>query len=284
MSLKRFKPALGDCQQAASLQSDSPSPKTLVRLARCQLSTGSTAPALSTLRSVLAIEAKNAAALQLQTKVLELEAHLRNFEGSRDRQDWGMARLALDKCMQVIESEGGDIPIQWRLWRVEVEIAKKNWDAASMAAKCVPLPFLKVSGRRQTSGLMTMTLGLLRATYELAIEERRIPLLDCASTGVYTRDALRLSLRVLNISKWLWFLSRRVLIVAIYTMFTSVLCPLTQRCYEGRPQLPRRHDRARSFAVPHQQDCTSNTARTVCVAVRPWARGSDETAKAHQRC
>ena len=142
MALKRFKPALGDCQQAATLQSDAPSPKTLVRLARCQLSTGSTAPALSTLRTVLGIDGKNAAALQLQTKVLELEAHLRNLEGARDRKDWGMARLALDKCMQVIEGEGGDIPIQWRLWRVELEIAKKNWDAASMAAKCVFVLFV----------------------------------------------------------------------------------------------------------------------------------------------
>ena len=135
MALKRFKPALGDCQQAASLQSDAPSPKTLVRLARCQLSTGSTAPALSTLRSVLAIDAKNTAALQLQTKVLELEAHLRNLEGARERKEWGLARIALDKCMQVIEGEGGDIPIQWRLWKVEHEIARKNWDAASIAAK-----------------------------------------------------------------------------------------------------------------------------------------------------
>ena len=138
MALKRFKPALSDCQQAAVLQSADPQPKTLVRLARCQLSTGSTAPALSTLRSVLAIDSKNAAALQLQKRVLELEAHLRNLEGARGRNDWGMARLALDKCIQVIEGEGGDVPIQWRLWRVEIEIAKKNWDAASLAAKCVP--------------------------------------------------------------------------------------------------------------------------------------------------
>ncbi|KAI1790529.1 protein prenylyltransferase [Ganoderma leucocontextum] len=127
MALKRFKPALSDCQQAAILQSADPQPKTLVRLARCQLSTGSTAPALSTLRS-------NAAALQLQTRVLELEAHLRNLEGARGRGEWGMARLALVKCIQVIEGEGGDVPIQWRLWRVEIEIGKKNWDAASLAA------------------------------------------------------------------------------------------------------------------------------------------------------
>ncbi|KAI0673123.1 DnaJ-domain-containing protein [Trametes maxima] len=134
MALKRFKPALSDCQQAASLQSANPSPKTLVRLARCQLSTGSTAPALSTLRAVLALDSKNDAALKLQQKVLELEAHLRNLQGARERKEWGLARLALDKCMQVIEGEGGDIPIQWRLWKVEHEIARKNWDAASIAA------------------------------------------------------------------------------------------------------------------------------------------------------
>ncbi|CDO68768.1 hypothetical protein BN946_scf184989.g34 [Trametes cinnabarina] len=134
MALKRFKPALGDCQQAASLQSANPSPKTLVRLARCQLSTGSTAPALSTLRSVLALDPKNDAALKLQQRVLELEAHLRNLDGARSRKEWGMARIALDKCMQVIENEGGDVPIQWRLWKVEHEIARKNWDAASIAA------------------------------------------------------------------------------------------------------------------------------------------------------
>ncbi|KAI8990397.1 hypothetical protein BD414DRAFT_299017 [Trametes punicea] len=134
MALKRFKPALSDCQQAATLQSEQPSPKTLVRLARCQLSTGSTAPALSTLRTALSIDPKNDAALKLQQKVLELEAHLRSLEGARSRKEWGMARLALDRCMQVIEGEGGDVPVQWRLWKVEHEIARKNWDAASIAA------------------------------------------------------------------------------------------------------------------------------------------------------
>lgn len=137
MALKRFKPALADCQQAASLQSAAPSPKTLIRLARCQLSTGSTAPALSTIRSVLAIDLPNASAIQLQKKVLELEAHLRNFEGAKERKDWAMARLALDKCVQGIEAEGGDIPVQWRLSRIELELARGNWDAAGIAARCV---------------------------------------------------------------------------------------------------------------------------------------------------
>ena len=139
MALKKFKSALADCQQAANLQADAPSVKTLTRLARCQLSTGSTAPALSTLRLVLELEPKNAAALQLQKKVLELEAHLRNFEGAKGRREWAMARLALDKCIQTMDAEGGDIPIQWRLWKVELEVARGSWDNASISAKCVPV-------------------------------------------------------------------------------------------------------------------------------------------------
>lgn len=135
MALRRFKPALTDCQQAANLQSASPSVKTLTRLARCQLSTGSTAPALSTLRAALAIEPKNEATLQLQKKVLEIEAHVRNYEGAKAREDWAHARLALDRCVQGIEAEGGDIPMQWRLWRIHLELARSNWDGAGIAAK-----------------------------------------------------------------------------------------------------------------------------------------------------
>jgi DnaJ homolog subfamily C member 7 len=135
MAIKRFRTALADCQTAARLQAEAPSAKTLVRLARCQLALGSPTPALSTLRDALSAEPNNSAALALQKKVLELEAHLRNFENARSRKEWGMARLALGKCLQGIEGEGGEIPIEWRLWGVELELARGNWDAANIAAK-----------------------------------------------------------------------------------------------------------------------------------------------------
>ena len=135
MALKRFRPALADCQQAANLQAAAPSAKTLIRLARCQLAVGSPIPALSTLRVALEAEPGNAAAIQLQEKVLELEAHLRNFEGAKARKEWGMARLALDQCMKGIEGQGGDIPTEWRQWRVQLELVRGNWDAANTAAK-----------------------------------------------------------------------------------------------------------------------------------------------------
>ncbi|KAF8654671.1 hypothetical protein AX16_003488 [Volvariella volvacea WC 439] len=134
MALKRFRPALDDCTVAANLQLSSPSPKTLVRLARCHLALGSSAAALKTISSVLDIEPKNSAALQLRDKVQVLEGHLKNFGAAKGKKDWGMARLALDKCLQAIEGEGGEIPTEWRIWRVELELSRKNLDAASTAA------------------------------------------------------------------------------------------------------------------------------------------------------
>ncbi len=75
----------------------------------------------------------------MQTKALELEAHVRNLEMSRRRGEWALARMALDRCLRVVEAEGSEIPIEWRVWRVEIELARGNWDGANSAAKCVPL-------------------------------------------------------------------------------------------------------------------------------------------------
>jgi DnaJ family protein C protein 7 len=135
MALKRFKPALADCQQAASLQTESPSAKTLIRLARCQMALGSTTAALSTTRAVLDLEPTNSVALQLQTKVSQLENHQTNYLASMKNKEWTLARLALDQCLQGIEGEGGEVPIEWRIWRIELELARGNWEAANTGAK-----------------------------------------------------------------------------------------------------------------------------------------------------
>ncbi|KAF8631708.1 hypothetical protein AX15_002235 [Amanita polypyramis BW_CC] len=134
MALKRFRSALEDCQLAATLQSDAPSSKTLLRLARCQLALGSTTPASTTINTVLVMEPDNTTAAQLHDKVRALEGHLENFEAARKRKEWGLGRLALDKCLQAIEGEGGEIPTDWRIWRVELELCRRNWGAASTAA------------------------------------------------------------------------------------------------------------------------------------------------------
>lgn len=135
MALKRFKPALADCQQAASLQTESPSAKTLIRLARCQMALGSTTAALSTIRAVLDLEPTNSVALQLQKKISQLENHQANYLASMKKKEWALARLALDQCLQGIEGEGGEIPLEWRIWRIELELARGNWDRANTGAK-----------------------------------------------------------------------------------------------------------------------------------------------------
>ena len=135
MALKRFKPALADCQQAASLQAEFPSTKTLIRLGRCQLALGSTAAALSTLRAVLGLEPTNTVALQLQTKISQLQNHQANYLTAMKNKQWTLARLALDQCLQGIEGEGGEIPIEWRIWRIELELARGNWEGAISSAK-----------------------------------------------------------------------------------------------------------------------------------------------------
>ena len=137
MALKRFRPALEDCQMAATIQASSPSSKTLLRLARCQLALGSTTPALSTIRTILALEPANTQAMQLRGKVQALEHHVHNFESARKKKEWGLARLCLDKCLHAIEGEGGDIPDEWRIWRVELELCRGNWESANNAAKYV---------------------------------------------------------------------------------------------------------------------------------------------------
>lgn len=144
IALKRFRCALEDCQQALTLQMSSsssngasppPPTKTILRLVRCQLALGSPTPALSALNPVLTAEPKNAQALQLKAKILDLEAHLRTLDSARAKKDWSHVRLALDKCLQSIEGEGSEVPTEWRLWKVEMELAKGNWDGANNAAK-----------------------------------------------------------------------------------------------------------------------------------------------------
>ncbi|KAH6915582.1 DnaJ domain-containing protein [Coprinopsis sp. MPI-PUGE-AT-0042] len=140
MALKRFRSAMADCQQALSILSPgtaTPSAsapnsaalvKCLFRLAKCQFSLGETAAAMSSLTRVFALEATNSPAIQLKHKIEALQAHIKNFEKSKEKKDWGMARLSLDKCTQTMEQE------EWRVWKVELELAKGNWEGASMAA------------------------------------------------------------------------------------------------------------------------------------------------------
>ncbi|KAG9043915.1 hypothetical protein FS837_008975 [Tulasnella sp. UAMH 9824] len=131
MAQKKFKLARDDCQTAVSLQSDAPSAKTFARLARCHLALGDAAGALVAVDQALKLDPGNSQCLQTRAQADHIKTHLERCQQSRQQKDWGQARWALEKAMQACE---GDYPVEWRVWKVEIDIAKKNWDDATSSA------------------------------------------------------------------------------------------------------------------------------------------------------
>ena len=75
--------------------------------------------------------------MQLWDKIQLLQGQMKNLEVARQRKDWGMVHLALDRCLQSVEGEWEEIPTYWWMLRVELELARGNWDAASITVKSV---------------------------------------------------------------------------------------------------------------------------------------------------
>ena len=136
MAIKHFRSALEDCQSAAQLQSASPQPKTLLRLARCHLALGQVSQALSSVNSVLSAEPNNAEAISLRQKVNALQSHVDRYHQAVEGGEWSIARLALENAEKFVN---GGIPIEWRCWKIEIEIRRRRWDAATSAARCVKM-------------------------------------------------------------------------------------------------------------------------------------------------
>ena len=140
IAIKRFRSALADCQLAATLQAATPAygaatSKTLLRLARCQLALAQTEAALSTLRVVIAAEPASAPAADMHARALELQVYMRNLVVWRERGQWDMARIELEKCLYAIEAEGSEIPTEWRQWRIDIKR-----EVVSSAAEYAPPP------------------------------------------------------------------------------------------------------------------------------------------------
>lgn len=83
----------------------------------------------------LKLDPGNAQCLQTRAQADHIKTHLERCQQSRQQKDWGQARWALEKAMQACE---GDYPVEWRVWKVEIDIAKKNWDDATSSAAYVP--------------------------------------------------------------------------------------------------------------------------------------------------
>jgi DnaJ homolog subfamily C member 7 len=130
IAVKKFGSALTDAQTAATLQSSSPQIKTLLRLARCHLALGNVTGALNTLTtaSELPGESANSAVLTALQNAKRMQQDLATYLKAREQKDWGVARLALDRCIEGAEGNGSD---EWKRWKIEMEIAKGRWDSAT---------------------------------------------------------------------------------------------------------------------------------------------------------
>ena len=138
ISTKRFRLGLADCQRAVSLRQDNPTAKVLLRLGRCHFALGNTMPALTALRQVLAVEPENSVAQAFHKKVISLQGHVRDFEGARSRSHWRMAQSAYEMCVKALEDEQGEIPVEWKCWGIELDIARAKWEEACEVVECAP--------------------------------------------------------------------------------------------------------------------------------------------------
>ncbi|KIM25410.1 hypothetical protein M408DRAFT_331174 [Serendipita vermifera MAFF 305830] len=139
IATKQFREALVDCQQARTLQQSAPQLKTLIRLARCQLATGSPGPALSTLREAQALEAEtkthNKDLWNFKNNAELMQRHLDSVTKARERKDWTTASAALDAARKMLEGAGKDVPTEWRCWSVQLKMARSDWDGATDAVR-----------------------------------------------------------------------------------------------------------------------------------------------------
>ncbi|KZO92835.1 TPR-like protein [Calocera viscosa TUFC12733] len=128
---KRFAPALADCQRAHSLQSASPSAKTLLRLAKCQLALGDTAAALSSVGQVLTLVPGEKSAKEMEARIGRVDQHLQRFQQAKSKGEGTLSRISLQEAER--ESEGFGEGTRWRCWRVEALISAGRLDEAAQA-------------------------------------------------------------------------------------------------------------------------------------------------------
>ncbi|KAI5479814.1 DnaJ family protein [Pseudohyphozyma bogoriensis] len=130
MASRQYSKALGDCLSAAQLQKADPQPKTLLRLAKCQLALGLVYQAQQTLDQLLPLDASPAVMAE-RAKAARIQTHVANVKREMEKKEWSMVLLGIDAAAREVE----ETPREWRLWKVEALVGKKKYDeAAGMAA------------------------------------------------------------------------------------------------------------------------------------------------------
>lgn len=131
MGSRQYQAALDDCLAAAALQAAAPQSKTLLRLARCQLALGRVEPAQQTLDQLLKLDGANPQVQQERARCARIANHVNNVKRELANKNWSMVLLGVDAAAREVD----ETPKEWRTWKVEALIGKKQYDAAAgMAA------------------------------------------------------------------------------------------------------------------------------------------------------
>jgi DnaJ family protein C protein 7 len=147
MALKCFKLAREDYRYLVQTHPHSKNTNYLNRLARCNLALGSHDAARDVLHRVLEIEPENPDAIYLLAEAARLQVKLANLDREIKSNHWNATLKLVDECIHSIEAKGAEVPYQWRVWRIEAEIKRGNWEGADTESRCVdhshhPLPIL----------------------------------------------------------------------------------------------------------------------------------------------
>ena len=93
----------------------------------------------------LKLEPGNTGVLQTRSIAEGIEGHLDRMRTSREGKDYGQARWALDRAIQGV---AGEYPVQWRIWKIELDVCKRLWDDASGSAAYVLIGSVVVDSDR----------------------------------------------------------------------------------------------------------------------------------------
>ncbi|KAH9444268.1 hypothetical protein Pst134EA_032420 [Puccinia striiformis f. sp. tritici] len=136
MSIRNYSSALVDMQLVISPKfialGHQPTPKNIVRLVRCYLPLGQFYQAKQALKNLLEQSPSCIEAQKEDARVTKLESILNTLKRDRDRKDWSMLLIGLDRLQK--ELDCGPLKAkEWLIWKVEALCGQKKWDDA----KCI---------------------------------------------------------------------------------------------------------------------------------------------------
>ena len=142
MAQKRYQLALVDCQSVLALQGKPPQAKTLARLGKVQLGLGQVEAANASLTQARELLTSGNAGTAAETaptlkavqadffKLERLRNHLNSIARERENKSHGMVAYGIDAASKEVE----EVPMQWKIWRLESMIGRKMYEEATYYA------------------------------------------------------------------------------------------------------------------------------------------------------